>query len=160
MAIIREFSPSDRAAIEDCLYELQTVEHTLDSNRLNDRETLRRYLLHIQQVCVETEGAIFVAEESGGIAGFVSIWTRYPLGDMLDARQTVAYVSDIVVREQFRRRGLGSALLRRAEEHARSLGATVMKVEVMRDNQGARALYADFGFTENEIALLKDIGPK
>ena len=66
-----------------------------------------------------------------------------------------AYVSDLVVREGHRGRGLGRALLGRAEEHARREGATLLRIAVLARNAGAVALYESSGFERRLIELSK-----
>ena len=55
-------------------------------------------------------------------------------------------VHHLEVSECFRRRGLGRALLTRAEEAARGLGCRTMTLRVLADNHAAMSLYASEGF--------------
>jgi [ribosomal protein S18]-alanine N-acetyltransferase len=54
----------------------------------------------------------------------------------------------IVVRTEHRRSGIGAALLRAVEAAASAKGALRMVLDVARDNEAARALYARFGYAE------------
>ncbi len=62
--------------------------------------------------------------------------TRVPYEGLDDPPGEYALVTDLIVREGFRRRGLGRALLREAERLARDAGAGVLS-----DNREAHALY-------------------
>ena len=55
-------------------------------------------------------------------------------------------VHDIVVHEDFRRRGIARALLGHVETVARQRGCCKLTLEVLEGNQGARRAYLDFGF--------------
>ena len=70
--------------------------------------------------------------------------------DMRDADYTLpgqrAYVSHLVVRPEYRRQGLGQALLRRVCAAARALGLAELTVGVDLDNYPALRLYAAKGF--------------
>jgi ribosomal protein S18 acetylase RimI-like enzyme len=55
---------------------------------------------------------------------------------------------DLAVLPQYRGKGVGKALLRAAEEHARGKGCCRMTLEVQDDNTRARTLYSSFGFED------------
>lgn len=55
-------------------------------------------------------------------------------------------VHDLAVQPDRRGRGIGEALLRAAEEHARKQGCCRLTLEVREHNTRARTLYARFGF--------------
>ena len=52
----------------------------------------------------------------------------------------------ISVRKDHWGQGIGSELLRRQIEFARSIGAEIISLEVRSDNERAKALYSKFGF--------------
>ena len=57
-------------------------------------------------------------------------------------------LENIVVAQEFRRRGLGTRLLREFIDHARGKNASAIFLEVRQSNQPARALYRQAGFLE------------
>lgn len=56
------------------------------------------------------------------------------------------YISNVSVAIPFRRRGVGTELLRRAEEIAQAEGCNRMSLHVSFDNPGAKSLYERYGF--------------
>ena len=56
------------------------------------------------------------------------------------------HINNVAVRDQFRRRGIGSALLTRIMEAARRLKVKVAFLEVRSGNLAAQALYEKTGF--------------
>jgi len=56
------------------------------------------------------------------------------------------YISDVAVRPDYRRRGLGRRLMQLAEAQAREKAFTEMSLHVFEDNHGAVALYETMGF--------------
>lgn len=56
------------------------------------------------------------------------------------------HINNVAVRDQFRRRGIGSALLARIMEAARRLKVQVAFLEVRSGNVAAQALYEKTGF--------------
>ena len=57
-------------------------------------------------------------------------------------------IHDLAVLPEFRGKGVGRALLRAAEEHARRKGCCKLTLEVQDDNAPARTLYQRFGFED------------
>jgi ribosomal protein S18 acetylase RimI-like enzyme len=55
-------------------------------------------------------------------------------------------IHDLAVLPQYRGNGVGSALLKAAEDYARSLGCCRLTLEVLDSNSGAQALYRRVGF--------------
>jgi ribosomal-protein-alanine N-acetyltransferase len=65
------------------------------------------------------------------------------------ARETAGelHINNVAVREQYRRRGIGGALLRRIVEEAHHIGVTTAFLEVRSANKAAQAMYEQAGFT-------------
>lgn len=82
--------------------------------------------------------------DDGTLLGFLHLWE---LADELE-------IHDLGVRFDWRRRGLGRALLTRAFEYGRTRGSRLFVLEVRHNNQAALGLYASFGFlpTRRRIA--------
>lgn len=79
------------------------------------------------------------APEAQRTAGFCSFWR---VADEL-------HINNLAVAPDFRRRGVGSALLTRVLADAARLGATRALLEVRASNEPARLLYERFGFTRS-----------
>jgi ribosomal-protein-alanine acetyltransferase len=64
------------------------------------------------------------------------------------ARQTAGelHINNVAIRDQYRRRGYGSLLLRRVIEEARKKSGTTAFLEVRSGNTAAQALYQKCGF--------------
>lgn len=76
----------------------------------------------------------FVARAADGtIVGFALCWTS-------------SFLKDLVVHPDFRRRGIGDALLRTAQATLRSRGHEWLALKVHAGNAGARRLYEQAGF--------------
>lgn len=59
-----------------------------------------------------------------------------------------AEILSLGVRQESRRRGLGSGLIRMAATRAAAMGASQFYLEVAVENEAARALYVSLGFHE------------
>jgi ribosomal-protein-alanine N-acetyltransferase len=78
-----------------------------------------------------------VAAFEGRIAGYAGMWKILDEG----------HITNIAVHPDFRRRGLGAALLRDLIEHAESCGINALTLEVRVGNKPAICLYESLGFT-------------
>ena len=65
-----------------------------------------------------------------------------------------AELTELFVREPFRRRGIASALVAHAQGLARAAGAKELRILTGRDNPAARAFYRKLGCTEEDEVLL------
>lgn len=75
-----------------------------------------------------------VAKENGEIVGFAGIW--YSVDD--------AHITNIVVRKNYRNKGIGSLLLEKLIELAKT--KTSLTLEVNTKNEIAQKLYLKYGF--------------
>ena len=95
---------------------------------------------------------IFVAvEDDGRSLGFIHLTTA---DDYYEARKT-AHVADVVVAREAAGRGIGAALMERAQQWATAQGFSMLTLNVFTANHRARDLYARLGFTEEWIRCLK-----
>jgi ribosomal-protein-alanine N-acetyltransferase len=89
---------------------------------------------------LENKGVSFcylAKREDGGAVGFCSFWR------VLDE----LHINNIAVVPEFRRQGVGAALLTYVMAEGGRIGAKRATLEVRRSNDAARALYERFGFT-------------
>ena len=72
---------------------------------------------------------------------------RAPGVNMLEGRDDLAALWDIRVRPEHRWAGVGSALIRAAEDWIRARGGRMLKIETQNINVGACRFYAGMGCT-------------
>jgi ribosomal protein S18 acetylase RimI-like enzyme len=157
--IIRDFDHSrDRPALRDCFIELQNYERQLDPGKPEGSTIAEAYLNWMFARCREWEGRVFVAEVAGQVVGFSCVWARVRPDEPGENPAEYAYVSDLVVRTTYQRRGIGSQLLSAAEGYARARGARSLRIGVLARNSAARRLYGAAGFEEYEVELAKHLG--
>jgi GNAT superfamily N-acetyltransferase len=156
MLEIREFDPlRDHDDVRSCAIELQDFEREIDPRTPPGEQIVDRYLDLMFRRCAEFDGVVLVAEADGAVSGFVSVWTRYRSSEPEDDPAEHAYVSDLVVTERHRGRGIGRALLRAAEVRARQAGVESLPVAVKAGNKGALSLYSAEGFENSALYLEK-----
>lgn len=138
-----------------CFVALQDFEHALDAAAPRGDEIADAYLDRMFARCATWAGLVFVAESDGAVIGFVCVWGRVPPQEPDEPQADYAYVSDLVVLATWRRRGIGRALLQRAEAYARALGMDTIGIGVMAGNREARALYDADGYRPVHVELRK-----
>ena len=67
------------------------------------------------------------------------------------------WIYDIIIHEDFRRKGYASRTLDLVEERARDLGAKSVELHVFGHNRGAQALYEKQGYNITSITMAKPI---
>lgn len=87
-------------------------------------------------------GSSFVAEESGKVVGCVVSQT-VPFMHGVDKLLWIEY---IVVKREFRRRGIGTALLRRLMHYAKSSSVDRIYTTINPDNEASIGLHSKMGF--------------
>ncbi|KDP44366.1 hypothetical protein JCGZ_20046 [Jatropha curcas] len=67
-------------------------------------------------------------------------------GPLRQRRTGIAYISNVAVREKYRRKGIAKRLIAKAEAQARSWGCRAIALHCDLNNSGATKLYKDQGF--------------
>jgi RimJ/RimL family protein N-acetyltransferase len=67
------------------------------------------------------------------------------------------WIYDIIIHENFRRKGYASRTLELVEDRARELGARSVELHVFGHNHGARALYEKMNYNETSITMAKQV---
>ena len=93
---------------------------------------------------------VYAAEEGGRFVGWIALayipkLSRFP-------GPGYVYVDELWVQEGYRRRGIGAALLKTADDWAEELGAVGVRLYVNAQNPGAQRMYEQCGFRQDGTA--------
>lgn len=116
-------------------------------------EARRRNLAQLEAILELSEGGLFVAtDEAGALVGHV-ICMGNNVDSVSEAAQ--AWVYDLSVRPEWWGNGVGRALMKRAEEFARSLGLDWIGLGVTYANQRALQFYQEIGYGIERVQMVK-----
>jgi ribosomal protein S18 acetylase RimI-like enzyme len=162
MIRIRPYDPGqDEADLRTCVMELQDAERAIEPAMPPGERMVDAYLELLHASCQRYDGRIFVAEdaEAQRLAGYIVVLATVASEEPDDDPTPYSYLSDLLVREPYRGRGLARDLVQTGEAFVRERGATRMRLQVLAENRAARGLYAKHGYRDHIVELEKRLGP-
>ena len=135
-----------RATLDD----LQALAHLFDLYRIfyGQKSDLAATEAFIHERLSLNESVIFVAKIDGEYVGFTQLYPTFTSVGM----KRIWLLNDLYVHKDFRKKGIGEALIRHTFEYARKTGRAKVILETGSDNVQAQALYEKIGF-ERETSL-------
>ncbi len=100
----------------------------------------------LQTRCARRESVVFAAMENGNALGFVQL---YPLFSSV-SMERLWLLNDLYVTASARKKGVGEALIKKAQELATISDAKGLSLETGQDNRIAQALYVKAGFVKDD----------
>lgn len=159
--IIRVHRDEDLPAVERLMVELQTLIVALDPLRRNrcPPEYGREYAQDVLHKIAKSDGRLYVAETEEGIVGCVAVIIEaLSSGDLIDHMPLKdARITELVVSSHARNAGVGSALMKAAEEFAREKECDGLRVEVFSPNEAAHGFYRKHGYEDRYVNLIKNL---
>lgn len=140
--VIREAREADWPAIAALLAQLGRPD--VRSTDQDHRELFRSYLRRKDTVAL-------VAEQGENIVGFINVEYR----QRLNYNPPQAWIPDLIVSQDQRGRGVGSALLREAEKRAQEKGCWGIALESANWRTDAHRFYESLGWEQVAKAFTK-----
>ena len=138
---IRDAGPEDAADLVRLVQELAAddgVKSPIDEAYAQSYLSQRRY----HALLAEVESRVV------GLLAYMMKADLYHAGD-------TCYISELVVTEGYRDRGIGSALMRHLFESLQDMGCVEVSVSTMPDNRGAIEFYRRHGMVDEAVFLEK-----
>ena len=158
---IRQAVKADYAAVRDLYAEADALHADAVSDLFRHTKAPARTRSLFDGFLADPAMLLLVAESSGTAIGLVRAVERrrddIPDVPALRPRRFVA-VEELVVAASARRRGIGTALMERAEAWALERGMDVVELTVYDFNTAARALYDKLGYETRHQQLAKRLG--
>ena len=99
------------------------------------------------------ENFLFTVREAATQKAVGALW--YALQER--AGRHIAYVYDVLVESQYRRRGYATQAFQALEAAASSLGLSGVALHVFGHNKAAQALYAKLGYQATNVVMFKEV---
>jgi GNAT superfamily N-acetyltransferase len=135
----------DVAQLVELLGILFTQEHELSPDPAKQRRALEMILAD------PSRARIYVARQDGRVVAMAALHFTTSTAE----GGKVAGLEDCVVHPDYRRRGIGKALLAYVLEQARVEGALRVMLLTDGDNTRAQALYRQLGFTPSSMLAMR-----
>lgn len=152
---VRTAIPADRDAVVDLIRALNVHEAAFAGDRLTTRAAAEAYYAALLARIAQQDGRLLAADQQGRVIGALGLVVQEDPPFIREDVRRHAYVTDLVVDEKFRGRGIGRSLLAEAEKVARGKGLERLIIGVLAGNDRAARLYGRFGFEPYASALVK-----
>lgn len=92
------------------------------------------------------DSLILLAEDTPHLAGLLQV---YPTFSSISASD-VWLINDLYVDQQYRKRGIGNALVKHVQHLAKDIGIAQIRISTEMSNAAAQRLYASLGFAADD----------
>jgi ribosomal protein S18 acetylase RimI-like enzyme len=105
----------------------------------------------------EEDAAVFVAERSGTVVGYV--YVALEPQSWKELREAAGFIHDVVVAPEAQRLGLAATLIETACDWLRSNGAPRVILGTAEKNEQAQRVFERLGFRRTMIEMTKELQP-
>ena len=154
-ALVREARlPQDEPAILAYIQQLQDFELQFEPSRSRDPAFAVSHWRHVQHVCAEKHGAMFIAEQGGNPVGWA--FTHEEHGELFvtEPERRHGFIAELYVVPSARGAGHGSHLIQACEDWSRARGHKVMQIGVLAGNARALRAYEGAGYAPH-VSLIR-----
>jgi len=155
--LIRRATTADIAALGKLGAALLRTHYEFDPQRFmaprGDPEAGYAWFLGTQ--LQEEDVAVFVAEQSGVVIGYV--YAGLEPQSWKELREAAGFIHDVAVAPEAQRTGIASALVESACEWLRSIGAPRVVLWTAEKNEPAQRLFTRRGFRRTMIEMTREL---
>ncbi len=157
--LIRRAAPRDVSTLGRFGASLVRVHHALDPHRfLTPGPRLEEGYAHfLGTQLAEADVAIFVAERSGAIVGYV--YAGVEPRSWKELRDVAGFIHDVVVDPAVRGAGVGTRLIETAAAWLVGRGVPRVMLWTAEKNQDAQRLFEQLGFRRTMIEMTREVPP-
>ena len=143
--LIRPYTPADLPLLKRITSEGfagVSIDHGIEDafGPINGHDWRWRKERHIDFDVAREPSGVFVAEDAGEVAGYITTWQ--------DSDGGIGHIPNLAVASTHRNLGLGRTLIEHALGHFRACGLTHAKIETLAQNAVGNHLYPSLGFVE------------
>ncbi len=156
---LRTAGPRDRDAVIDLIQVLNAHEAGLTGDRKRERAAAAAYYDELSHRLAARQGRIVLAESQGRVVGVMGFSLDEDAAYVTDDVRRHGTITDLVVHEDWRGKGIARTLLAEAERLTRDAGLRRLVIGALVANEKAERLYRASGFEPYLSILVKPVGP-
>lgn len=145
MIQVRAATPADAAAVARLLNQL--VSDEIAAEEIRER---------LRLLSLTGSDPVLLASEDGIAIGLMALH----FAPILHYARAALRITELVVDQKHRRRGVGRALIAHAERVAAAADCEIIELTSVLDNTGAHAFYRSLGFEANSLRFRKLPAPE
>jgi len=151
---IREATQADLPDIVDLWKSIMDFHRDLDSFFARSQNGHRNFLNWVTKEMGSDNSELFIAEAEGKIMGYIKIQiSDYP---PVFEKEKYGMISDAIVNEKYRRKGIGEALFNRAMVWFKEKNIDRVELRVANINPVAQGFWKKMGFRPYMTTMFKE----
>ncbi|MCB8822384.1 GNAT family N-acetyltransferase [Microvirga rosea] len=143
---LRTARPADRSIVIELIHRLNLFEADLTGDRRRDYKGAGAYYDELLQRLSGRQGRVILAEDNGIVVAAMGFSIDQDAAYVTEDVRRHGTVTDLIVHEDWRGRGIGQMLLREAERLTRQAGLKRLMIGALVANERAERTYRQFGF--------------
>ena len=134
---------------------MQTSKLHFDNTKNEFKESTLEGLISYVEDCIEDENVVILkATFDGEIAGYAIVYfNTYPEDHFQFHKR--GYIGGVGVDEKYRRKGVGTALMKGIEEELKKRNVSALELDVYTFNEGAEKFYESAGYEMTKLHYFK-----
>jgi ribosomal protein S18 acetylase RimI-like enzyme len=112
---------------------------------------------YLQGILNDENAAIFVIEHGAELIGFIHVYVKSTPDIAIVVPRRYAVIETLMVKNGFKRQGLGKLLVKAAEDWSKGKGASSVNLSVYDFNQSAIDFYKKVGYHTLSIRMEKNL---
>ncbi len=154
---LRTALPADRGTVVELIHQLNVFEADLVGDRRRDYGAASEYYDELMQRLSRRNGRIVLAEAEGIIIAAMGFSLDQDAAYVSDDVRNHGTVTDLIVHDDWRGRGIGQMLLNEAERLTKAAGHRRLVIGALVANERAERTYRAFGFAPYVSILSKEL---
>ena len=156
--IIREYDPSDEAALISLVLELQAIEGQWYDRVRPAAEMGPWYVADLLSQCAKDQGTVLIAERIGKAVGYAVVYVGLSTAGERDAIEyRYGRIGDLCVTDGHRGLGIGRALIAECEARTRAAGVRWLTIRHDPKNGRSAKLYDALGYQAAQVVREKKL---
>jgi ribosomal protein S18 acetylase RimI-like enzyme len=111
----------------------------------------------LRNIIDDENWSFLVFEYDGGLAGAIIYKVMESPEDVILKKRRFGYIEEMIVKEEFRGRGIGKRMVEVVSEDLRSKGITDIELDVWEKNENALGFYRKNGFIDMRRKMCKSL---